>query len=86
LLTSAKVGFLYETTKLFKDYLHLWLIVEQLDASQQDINYHINQIYDDGEQDSNRTHKKFLLVRQEGARRIPRLFLRIYKKVVKMLV
>ena len=50
----------------------VWLTVEQMmelfDASQQDISYHINQIYDDGEQDPNRTHKKFLLVRQEGTR------------------
>ena len=43
-------------------------MMELFDASQQDISYHINQIYDDGEQDPNRTHKKFLLVRQEGTR------------------
>ena len=52
----------------------VWLTVEQMmelfDASQQDISYHINQIYDDGEQDPNRTHKKFLLVRQEGTRSV----------------
>ena len=45
----------------------VWLTVEQMmelfDASQQDISYHINQIYDDGEQDPNRTHKKFRPVR-----------------------
>ena len=54
----------------------VWLTVEQMmelfDASQQDISYHINQIYDDGEQDPNRTHKKFLLVRQEGTRSVRR--------------
>ena len=31
----------------------------------------INQIYADGEQDPERTHKKFLLVRQEGNRSVP---------------
>ena len=50
----------------------VWLNVEQMmelfDASQQDVSYHINQIYAENEQDPERTHKKFLLVRQEGNR------------------
>ena len=54
----------------------VWLPVEQImelfDASQQDVSYHINQIYAEGELDSNRTHKKFLLVRQEGNRSVNR--------------
>ena len=54
----------------------VWLTVEQImelfDASQQDVSYHINQIYTDGEQDPERTHKKFLLVRQEGNRSVRR--------------
>ena len=54
----------------------VWLSVEQImelfDASQQDVSYHINQIYADGEQDAERTHKKFLLVRQEGNRSVRR--------------
>ena len=54
----------------------VWLTVEQImelfDASQQDVSYHINQIYADGEQEPERTHKKFLLVRQEGARSVRR--------------
>ena len=54
----------------------VWLSVEQImelfDASQQDVSYHINQIYADGEQDAERTHKKFLLVRQEGSRSVRR--------------
>ena len=54
----------------------VWLTVEQImelfDASQQDVSYHINQIYADGEQDLERTHKKFLLVRQEGNRSVRR--------------
>jgi len=54
----------------------VWLTVEQMmelfDASQQDVSYHINQIYTDGEQDPERTHKKFLLVRQEGNRSVHR--------------
>ena len=39
----------------------VWLTVEQImdlfDASQQDVSYHINQIYADGEQEPERTHK-----------------------------
>jgi len=54
----------------------VWLTAEQMealfDASQQDVSYHINQIYAEGEQDKDRTHKKFLLVRQEGTRSVRR--------------
>ena len=54
----------------------VWLTQEQLtelfDASQQDVSYHIGQIYEEGEQDPERTHKKFLLVRQEGTRSVRR--------------
>jgi hypothetical protein len=54
----------------------VWLNVEQMmelfDASQQDVSYHINQIYAENEQDPKRTHKKFLLVRQEGNRSVRR--------------
>jgi len=54
----------------------VWLTVEQImelfDASQQDVSYRIKQIYADGEQDAERTHKKFLLVRQEGNRSVRR--------------
>ena len=54
----------------------VWLNAEQMmelfDASQQDVSYHINQIYAEGEQDLERTHKKFLLVRQEGNRSVRR--------------
>jgi len=52
----------------------VWLTAEQLmelfDASQQDVSYHIKQIYAEGEQDPERTHKKFLLVRQKGTRSV----------------
>lgn len=41
-------------------------------ASQQDVSYHVNQIFAEGEQDPGRTHKKFLLVRQEGNRSVRR--------------
>ena len=48
----------------------VWLNLEQMmelfDASLQDISYHIKQIYAEGEQDPERTHKKFLLVRQDA--------------------
>ena len=54
----------------------VWLNVEQMmelfDASQQDVSYHINQIYAECEQAPERTHKKFLLVRQEGTRSVRR--------------
>ena len=54
----------------------VWLTQEQMmelfDASQQDVSYHIGQIYEEGEQDPERTHKKFLLVRQEGNRSVNR--------------
>ena len=42
-------------------------MMELFDASQQDVSYHIGQIYEEEEQDPERTHKKFLLVRQEAA-------------------
>ena len=32
------------------------------------VSYHIGPIYEEEEQDPERTHKKFLLVRQEGNR------------------
>ena len=54
----------------------VWLTQEQMmelfDASQQDVSYHIGQIYEEEEQDQERTHKKFLLVRQEGNRSVRR--------------
>ena len=54
----------------------VWLTQEQMmelfDASQQDVSYHIGQIYEEEEQDPKRTHKKFLLVRQEGNRSVRR--------------
>ena len=54
----------------------VWLPVEQImelfDTSQQDVSYHIKQIYAEGELDIERTHKKFLLVRQEGTRSVKR--------------
>lgn len=33
------------------------LIMQLFDASQQDVSYHIGQIYEEGELDKNRTHK-----------------------------
>ena len=54
----------------------VWLTQEQMmelfDASQQDMSYHIGQIYEEEEHDPERTHKKFLLVRQEGNRSVRR--------------
>lgn len=54
----------------------VWLLQEQImelfDASRQDVSYHINQIYAEGEQDLERTRKIFLIVRQEGNRSVKR--------------
>lgn len=54
----------------------VWLTTEQLQvlfqASQQDVNHHIQQIYGDGELVREATHKKYLLVRTEGARSVKR--------------
>ena len=54
----------------------VWLLQEQImelfDASRQDVSYHINQIYAEGEQDPERTRKNFLIVRQEGNRSVKR--------------
>ena len=54
----------------------VWLLQEQImelfDASRQDVSYHINQIYAEGEQDPERTRKIFLIVRQEGNRSVRR--------------
>ena len=50
----------------------VWLTADQLQtlfqASQQDVNHHIQQIYGDGELQREATNKKFLLVRNEGGR------------------
>ena len=46
--------------------------MELFDASRQDVSYHINQIYAEGEQDPERTRKNLLIVRQEGNRSVKR--------------
>lgn len=52
----------------------LWLTQNQLAdiycTTQENISMHIRNIYADRELDENRTYKKFLLVRQEGQRRL----------------
>ena len=54
----------------------VWLASEQLaelfQTTQQNISLHIQNIYDEGEIDENRTHKKYLLVRNEGNRSVKR--------------
>ena len=54
----------------------VWLAAEQLQqlfqASQQDVNHHIQQIYADGELLPEATNKKYLLVRNEGNRSVKR--------------
>ena len=54
----------------------VWLTAEQLQtlfqASQQDVNHHIQQVYADGELQREATNKKYLLVRNEGGRSVKR--------------
>ena len=56
----------------------VWLAAEQIQvlfqASRQDVAYHIEQIYADGELQQSATCKKFLQVRQEGSRSVKRNF------------
>jgi len=66
-IARVYVGFESEDVRLNVEQM-----MELFDASQQDISYHINQIYAENEQDPKRTHKKFLLVRQEGNRSVRR--------------
>ena len=54
----------------------IWLtqnqIAEIYKTSQQDISFHIKNIYKDGELQDISTHKKFLLVQKEGNRNVKR--------------
>ena len=54
----------------------VWLTAGQIQqlflASQQDVNHHIQQIYEDGELDRMATNKKYLLVQNEGNRSVRR--------------
>ena len=54
----------------------LWLTQKQLaeiyDTTQENVSMHITSIYRDGELAQDRTYKKFLLVRTEGARQVKR--------------
>lgn len=54
----------------------VWLTQEQLalvyDTTQQNISQHVVNIYKDEELEDEATHKKFLLVRQEGSRQVNR--------------
>lgn len=54
----------------------VWLTQTQLaeiyNTTQQNISQHQKAIYEDGELDEEATHKKYLLVRQEGKRQVQR--------------
>ena len=56
----------------------VWLAAEQIQvlfqASRQDVAYHIEQVYADGELQQSATCKKILQVRQEGSRSVKRNF------------
>ena len=64
-LTRVDVRFAHED---------VWLNQEQLAeiycTTQQNVSLHIRNIYADGELSQEATHKKFLLVRQEGSRQL----------------
>ena len=63
-------------TRVDVRFAHVWLNQEQLAeiycTTQQNISSHIRNIYADGELSQEATHKKFLLVRQEGSRQVNR--------------
>ena len=65
-------------TRLDVRFAHedVWLNQEQLAeiyaTTQQNVSQHIKNIYDDGELSEEATHKKILLVRDEGNRKINR--------------
>ena len=48
------------------------LMAELFQSSQQNISHHIRAIYEEGELTQEATHKKYLLVRQEGTRQVQR--------------
>lgn len=54
----------------------VWLTQEQLAqiyaTTQQNVSQHVKCVYADGELSDEATHKKFLLVRQEGSRQVKR--------------
>ncbi len=54
----------------------LWLtqnaMAELFQTTQQNVSLHIQNIYDEGELETDATHKDFLLVRQEGNREVQR--------------
>ena len=54
----------------------VWLAAEQLSelfqTTQQNVSLHIQNIYEEGELAEDRTHKKYLLVRNEGNRSVKR--------------
>ena len=65
-------------TRIDVRYAHedVWLNQDQLAeiycTTQQNVSSHIRNIYADGELSEEATHKKFLLVRQEGSRQVSR--------------
>lgn len=48
------------------------LMAELFQTTQQNISQHIQRVYEEGELDQEATHKKFLSVRREGARKVQR--------------
>jgi hypothetical protein len=54
----------------------VWLTQQQLaeiyETTQKNVSIHISNIYKDGELEENPTHKKFLLVQNEGQRQVKR--------------
>ena len=66
-LTRVDVRFAHEDVWLNQDQL-----AEIYCTTQQNVSSHIRNIYADSELSEETTHKKFLLVRQEGSRQVSR--------------
>ncbi|MCL4102966.1 hypothetical protein MMG03_002579 [Fibrobacter succinogenes] len=54
-------------------------LAELYETTQQNVSFHIDNIYKDGELPRESTHKDFLLVRQEGKRNVQRKKIASYK-------
>lgn len=66
---KLKIDVRFEEESVWLTQQHM---AELFQTTQQNISQHILNIYDEGELQTEATHKKFLLVRQEGSRKVKR--------------
>lgn len=66
---KLKIDVRFEEESVWLTQQHM---AELFQTTQQNISQHILNIYDEGELQAEATHKKFLLVRQEGSRKVKR--------------